>query len=174
MRFVALLIGLTVFAGAAPARSVEVAHMWDLVESPSWTVMVRSVERLSAPIPSAGSDYSTPPTGRIAVFMIDLTNREDGPVAPSARDFILSVEDGSLVVSLTSSEAAAVLSDDRGATVFGTPIQPHETIRTLLLFDIDAHAGRLVLRFLPAPSTPIQIDECHCNLPSPTHPWMTG
>jgi hypothetical protein len=40
----------------------------------------------------------------------------------------------------------------------------------VLVYDIaaDAGLGTLTLHFRPATDRPITIDECHCNLPSPS------
>jgi hypothetical protein len=168
-RLIPVLVVLPLFASIAPANGAPVTTMWQVVQTPSWDLMVRSVERVSDPV--IGPDGATTrPAGRFAVFVIDLTNRSGRPLTPNPEDFALTVADGSSPVDLTTSSMAGTLAAERGVTALGAPIPPGQSARTLLLFDIEADAGlgTLTLHFRPAANRPIRIDECHCNLPSPS------
>jgi hypothetical protein len=47
-----------------------------------------------------------------------------------------------------------------------TEVAPGATMTIALLLVVPFDAGRFTLRFAPA-RTAIEIDECHCNLPTP-------
>jgi hypothetical protein len=151
------LLCLPLLTVAIPAQSTEQARMWDIVRSPSWDLTVRSVERTNEPLQA---------TATIAVFRIDLTNRTTGTLTPRADDFVLLSSNGGRSSNRADTAEARTFMVETGVTRFGDAVPPGVSITTLLLFDIDRHAGRLTLAFLPARET-IRIDECKCNLPSP-------
>src|SRR5205814_296381 len=138
--------------------------------APGWELTVRSIERLRWPLPGADNGQPSRPVGRFAVLVVDLTNRSAEPRTPRASDFLLRSADGGRWVDLANGPAARTYAVKAGLAPFGDPVAPGATVRTVAVFDIDVHAGRLTLVWLPAGERTIRIDECHCNLPSPTHP----
>jgi hypothetical protein len=170
---VAVLFCLPLLTVAAPARSAETVRMWDLVRAPGWDLTVRSVERRVDPLPAADGGAAVRPSGRFAVFVVDLTNRATRPQAPRSGDFVLWSAEGRRSDNLADTPAARIYAAATDLTPFGDPIAPGATVTTVVLFDVDARAGRLTLRFVPA-NQPIQIDECKCNLPSPLRSVTDG
>jgi hypothetical protein len=139
--------------------------MWDLVRSAEWDLTVRSVERRIDPLP-APDGALVRPAGHFALFSVDLTNRSGRPLAPAPEDFVLWSAAGARFVNLAHTPVARTYAAAAGFSPFGDVVLPGITARTILLFDVDAHASRLILHFQPA-GQPIRIDECKCNLPSP-------
>jgi hypothetical protein len=139
--------------------------MWDLVRSADWDLTVRSVERRIDPLPAPDGELVRP-AGHFALFAVELTNRSGRPLAPAPEDFVLWSAVGSRFVNLADTPAARTYAAAVGSAPFGDVVLPGATVTTVLLFDVDAHASRLILHFLPA-GQPIRIDECKCNLPSP-------
>jgi hypothetical protein len=174
MRVVAALCCLPLLAIAAPARSATPAQMWDLVRAPDWALTVRSIERLRGPLPAADGGEPTRPLGRFAVLVLDLTNQSSQAREPRAADFLLVAAGGARFADLAEAAAARAYAIQTGLAPFGDPVPPGGTVTTLALFDIDPTAGLFTLHWLPAADHPIRIDECHCNLPSPTHPQLDG
>jgi hypothetical protein len=174
MRVVAALCCLPLLAIAAPARSATPAQMWDLVRAPDWALTVRSIERLRGPLPAVDGGEPTRPVGQFAVLVFDLTNRSSGARTPRAADFLLAAAGGARFADLAEAAAARAYAIQTGLAPFGDPVPPGGTVTTLALFDIDPTAGLFTLHWLPAADHPIRIDECHCNLPSPTHPQLDG
>jgi hypothetical protein len=172
IRVLVALCCLPLLTVAIPAHAAPTATMWQLVRSPAWDLNVRSIERRTDPLPAVVGEAPVRPEGRFAVVVVDLTNRTDRPLAPRPDDFVLWSAEGVRSLNLGETPAARTYAADAGLTSFGDPIAPGATATTVIVFDIDAHAGRLTLRFLPADRT-IRIDECHCNLPSPIR-TMTG
>jgi hypothetical protein len=166
IRILAALCCLPLVTIAVPAHAAPTATMWQIVRSPEWDLNVRSIERRTDPLPAAGGREPVRPVGRFALFVVDLTNRTERPLAPQSGDFVLWSAEGVRSLNLGEMPAARTYATDAGLTPFGDPIAPGATVTTVVAFDIDAHAGRLTLRFLPANRT-VRIDECHCNLPSP-------
>jgi|SRR5215211_7793658 hypothetical protein len=158
---------------AASARSAETVRMWDVVRSPEWDLTVRSVERRLDPLPGVEGGAAVRPSGHFAIFRIDLTNRTDRPLAPQPRDFVLGSADGMRWVNLGGTPVVRAYAGGTGLTPFGDVVAPGATATTVVVFDIDAGAGRLTLRFVPA-GQPIRIDECKCNLPSPMRTVSRG
>lgn len=156
-RLVLALLCLPLLTAALPARAAHQARMWEVVRAPGWEVMVRSVERRSEALP---------PGRRYAVLVVDLTNRSAHPQTPRAGDFALWAAGGTRSLNLANSVAIPDVAVSSDVTPFGAEIAPGTSVRTLLVFDIEAHAGRLTLDYLPSGAS-IRIDECKCNLPSP-------
>lgn len=126
---------------------------------------MRSVERRVDPLPDA-EDSSVRANGRFAIFVVDLTNRSQRSESPDANDFVLESDEGTFSVNLAEIPAASSYAVAKDLHPFADEIAPGATTSTILLFDIDPHAGRLMLDFLSSGKS-IQIDECKCNLPSP-------
>jgi hypothetical protein len=173
IRALAALCCLPLLTIAIPAHAAPSATMWQIVRSPAWDLNVRSIERRSDPLPAIAGQAPVRPAGRFALFVVDLRNRTDRPLAPQSGDFVLWPAAEAPSLNLGELPAARAYAAAAGLTPFGDPIAPGATVTTVVVFDIDAHAGRLTLRFLPANRT-IRIDECHCNLPSPVRTVTNG
>jgi len=173
IRVLAALCWVPLVTIAIPAHAAPTARMWEIVRSPAWDLNVRSIERRTDPLPAAVGEAPVRPVGRFALFVVNLTNRTDRPLAPQPGDFVLWSAEGLRSLNLGETPAARTYATDAGLTSFGNPIAPGATVTTVVVFDIDAHAGRLTLRFVPA-NRAIRIDECHCNLPSPVRTVTTG
>jgi hypothetical protein len=161
---------LPLLASVATAQSATTAQarMWDVVEAPEWSLMVRSVERLRDPLPAIDGGAPVRPAGQFAVLVFDITNRTSHVQTPASADFLLSSVDGGRWSDLATTPAARAYAKAQGFVPFGAAISPGATVRTIALFDIDYHASRLTLNWRPSGVTSIRIDECHCNLPMPT------
>jgi hypothetical protein len=159
-------------AVAAPAQGEPVATMWQVVHAPRWDVMVRSIERRSDPFVLPGGE-SARPSGTFAIFVVDLTNLGTEPTAPAAADFVISDSSGQRWTNLATTPAGRDYATAAGLVPFGDPVAPGATVSTIALFDIKPHAGLLVMHYLPADRS-IRIDECHCNLPVPVKPVLSG
>lgn len=162
---VAILCCWPLLTVAVSARSAETVRMWDLVRAPAWELTVRSVERRLDPLPGVNG-APVRAKGRFAILVVDLTNRTPRAQAPKPGDFVLGSAEGRRWDNLGETPVARAYAADAGLRPFGETVAPGATVTTVVLFDIDAQAGRLTLQFVPA-SQPIEIDECKCNLPSP-------
>lgn len=161
-----LLALLLPFASAANASSAEPpARMWDVLSGGGWTLMVRSIERQSAPL--LPGDVATRPAGQFAIFTIDLTNDADHAAAPNASDFIVRSAPRVVATNLAANPAEREFAKNRSAIPFGDQIAPGATAGMVLIFDIPPSAFPLTLTFRPI-SRDIRIDECSCSLPSPS------
>jgi hypothetical protein len=159
--FLLALLCLPVLTIALPTQAAPSAKMWDVVHTRDWDLVVRSIERQSAIFPATNDS-----TDRIAVLVIDLTNRTSSPRQIDASNFSLATSNGVRLVNLTAAKASQDYMIGRGLSPMDIAVAPGATISTALLFVIPFDAGRFTLRFAPA-HTSIEIDECHCNLPSP-------
>ncbi|HET8524240.1 MAG TPA: hypothetical protein VFL82_13475 [Thermomicrobiales bacterium] len=176
---VVILVGclcLPLLTGGATAQSAATAQaqMWDVVDAPGWSLMVRSVERLRDPLPGVDHGTVVRPAGQFAVLVVDLTNRTSRPQMPPTADFLLSSANGGRWVDLAETPAARAYARTNGFTPFGEVIPAGKTVRTIALFDINFHASRLTLHWRPSGERSIRIDECHCNLPIPSQFSSSG
>jgi hypothetical protein len=166
-RATCLLLGilcLPLLTIALPTQAAPSAKMWDVVHARDWDLVVRSIERQSGIFPASSNVES--PSDRIAVLVIDLTNRTSIARQFDASDFSLATSNGVRFVNLTAATAGQDYTVGRGLSPLETAVEPGATMTTGLLFAIPFDSGRFTLRFAPA-RTAIEIDECHCNLPSP-------
>jgi hypothetical protein len=161
------LLGLLLpFASAANTSSAEPpARMWDVLNGGGWTLMVRSIERQSAPL--LPGDEETRPADQYAIFTIDLTNDAKRAAAPNALDFTVRSAQGPTATNLGANAAERAFAEKRGAFPFGVRIAPKVSVRMVLVFDIPPSAFPLMMRFQPI-DRDIRIDECSCSLPSPS------
>lgn len=155
------LICLPLLTIALPTQAAPSAKMWDVVHTRDWDLVVRSIERQSGIFPATNDS-----TDRIAVLVVDLTNRSSNPRGIIASDFSLTTTSGVRFVNLTAATASRDYASSRGLSPVDTEVAPGATMTTALLFVIPFDSGRFTLRFAPT-RTAIKIDECHCNLPSP-------
>lgn len=170
MRALIVICCLPLLASAATAQSAPntQAQMWDVINAPGWSLMVRSVERLRDPLPGVDGGAVVRPAGQFAVLVFDLTNRSSRAQTPPAADFLLSSADGGRWLDLATMPAATAYAKAHEFAPFGEPVPSGATVRTIALFDIDYHASQLTLNWRPAGERSIRIDECHCNLPIPS------
>jgi hypothetical protein len=160
----------SVLAGAVTAHS-EVspeARMWDVVQAPSWQLTVRSVERLRGSLPGVNGGAPSRPTGQFAVLVFELRNLSSEPQVAQASDFVLRSSEGNRWPDLANRTPAQAYAIANGFAPFGGEIGSGETETSVAVFDIEFTATQLVLDWLPAGNRSIRIDECHCNLPSPS------
>jgi len=102
---------------------------------------------------------ASPPTG--ATYRLASSSRHI-----DASDFSLATSNGVRFVNLSGTTQSQNYATGRGLSSVGTTVDPGATMSTALLFVIPFDGGRFTLRFAPTRAT-IEIDECHCNLPSP-------
>jgi hypothetical protein len=176
MRALVVICCLPLLASAATAQPAPKAQaqMWDVVEAPGWSLMVRSAERLRDPLPGIDGGAVVRPTGQFAVLVFDLTNRSSRAQTPPTADFLLSSAGGGRWIDLAATPAARAYAKAHEFAPFGESIPPGATVRTIALFDIDYHASWLTLNWRPAGDRSIRIDECHCNLPIPSQAGASG
>ncbi len=172
-RVVGLICALCCFsilAGAVTAHAevTTQARMWDVVQAPVWQLTVRSVERLRGPLPSVDGRAPTRPDGQFAVLVFDLKNVSSKPQVPQSNDFVLKSSEGGRWPDIANTAPAQFYAVANGFQPFGREVEPGETVTTIAVFDIEFTSTQLVLDWLPAGNRTIRIDECHCNLPSPS------
>ena len=156
-----VLLGISLLTIALPTQAAPSAKMWDTVQTRDWELLVRSIERQSGIFPSLESG-----TDRVAVLVVDVTNRTNASRRISASDFSLMTTNGLRFVNLTDVALGQTYTVNRGLTPISASIEPGSTATTALLFVVPFDSGRFILRYVPS-NTAIEIDECHCNLPSP-------
>jgi hypothetical protein len=162
------ILGLPLLTGAAPAPTTRAARLGDPVRSATWQIVVRSLERRPIALGAAGATVAESEAG--VLIVVDVTNLTSRPLTPRASDFALRSATGRVFPNRTDAMESRGFAFGESPRRFNTPIAPGATMTAHLVFAIALETGPLTLRFAPAWSQPVRLDECHCNLPSPTDP----